>query len=354
MNNILNYLEYYGNTDFKELAFNDVDSLILSELVYAKLKGCAPSERRESRKIVDICSAFLAKFSEKDFKKEDYLFPNSYHLVMALQSSKRFMNAKIYYYIEEANSETQFGAMTVRFPEGFCYVAYEGTDSSIIGWREDFELMYQYPVLSQTRAASYLEDTINFFDRKIYIGGHSKGGNMAMYAFMKARSTIKNRVIKVYNFDGPGFLKEVVNTSDYQLLTQKLRMFVPEQSVIGMIFGHGDYEVVKSNSLALLQHDGFNWGVFGGKFLEASLSRKSERLEKNLAVYLEKLDMNERKRFVDTLFQMFANLNITNVMQFRDIRLTSIMAFLKELKAVPDTTKKHLVDIVKMLISGMS
>ena len=141
--NVFDYLEYYGNASFEEIAFNDVDSLILTQLVYAKLKKMAPDTKLISKKLVDVCSMFLAKYSEKDFKNEDYLFPNSYRLVLALQSSKRFMDARVSYYIEEATSETQFGAITVRFNNGICYVAFEGTDSSIVGWAEDFKLMYE-------------------------------------------------------------------------------------------------------------------------------------------------------------------------------------------------------------------
>lgn len=354
MKNIFDYLNFYGNSSFKELAFNDVDSLILTQLVYAKLKGCAPLKKGESRRLEDICSLFLAKYSEKDFKKEDYLFPNSYRLVLALQSSKRFMDAFVSNYIEEVASENQFGAMTVRFPDGTCYIAFEGTDSSIIGWKEDLELIYRYPILSQKRAQEYLNQTISFFDRKVYIGGHSKGGNIAMYAYMNAKFSIKRRVIHVYNFDGPGFLDNVLQSKEYLEMKPKLKMFVPEQSVVGMILGHGPYEVVRSRGLGILQHDAFTWCCFGGKFEPGILSKKSSKLEKHLEEYLKQMKDEEKVTFVTTLFAVFEHLNVTNVMQIREIKLSSIIAFIKELRTIPESTKKHLMDAIKMLISGVS
>ncbi len=352
MKNLFQYLKIYGNCSFEEVPFNDIDSLILTELVYAKLKNIAPYKRFSSKKLKDICSLFLVQYSKEDFKKEDYLFPNSYRLIVLLEHCTRFMDAKISHYIEEATSETQFGAMTVRFSNGICFVAFEGTDSSIAGWKEDFQLMYLNPTLSQERGRKYFNETIHFWDRKIYVGGHSKGGNIAMYAYMYAKPSIKKRVLTVYNFDGPGFLKTIMNSKLYTEMAKKLKMYVPEQSYFGMMLGHTHYNVVKSNGFGILQHDGFTWNCKDTSFERGTLSKKSKNLEKNLEKYLETMSDDDKKLFVETLSLVCEHLHIYNVMQFRDIHLPSIMHFLKEIRTIPDDMKKRFLDVIKLLLFG--
>ena len=351
MKDIYDYLKYYGNSSFKELAFNEVDSLIITLLTYAKLKDIVPSTKKDFKTIKEICEIYLNKYSEKDFKKEDYLFPSSYKLIKNLKDSTRFSNAKVYYYLEEINKETQFGALTLRFPN-FCYIAFEGTDSNIVGWEEDFELIYKYPTISQTYAKNYLNETVNLIDRHLYIGGHSKGGNLAMYAYMHANSNIKKRVINIYNFDGPGFLDEVIKSKLYQEMLTKLKMYVPEQSIFGMILGHEKYQVVKSHNLGLLQHYGDTWCCFGGKFLEGKLSKKSHNLENNLKNYLDEMSTEEKIKFVETLSLICNHLGIKNVMQVREIKPISIINFFKEIKTVPNNMKKRFVEVIKLIISG--
>ncbi len=352
MDNLFTYLTYYGNTSFNDLAFNDVDSLVLSELVYAKLDGIANNSKRGYKTIKEICELFLKKYSEKDFKNEDYLFPNCYYLIKYLKDSKRYNEARLYNYVEAKDSVKQFEAMTVRFNNGITYVAYSGTDSSIVGWKEDLELMYMSPIESQRIGKEYLDNTINILDRKIYIGGHSKGGNIAMYSYMKAKNSIKKRVVNVYNFDGPGFLEEVLESPEYLEMQHKLKMFVPESSFFGMIFGHRDYQVVKAKGLGILTHDGFNWNCFGGKLVLGSLSKKSQKLEGHIKEYLDKMTLEEKKDFVDVLVRLCQNLHIENVMQIRNIKLSSVINFFKEVRNVPTKTKRVCLDIIKMIISG--
>ncbi len=351
MKDIYDYLKYYGNSSFKELAFNEVDSLIITLLTYAKLKDIVPSTKKGFKNLKSICEIYLNKYSEKDFKKEDYLFPSTYKLIKAIKDCQRFNEAKIYYYLEEINKETQFGALTFRLPN-LCYVAFEGTDSNIVGWEEDFELIYKYPTISQTKAKNYLNETISLIDRCIYVGGHSKGGNLAMYAYMHANQSIKKRIKNIYNYDGPGFLEEIIKSNLYQEMLPKLKMYVPEQSIFGMMLGHQNFEVVKSHNLGLLQHYGDSWCCFGGKFLEGKISKKSQNLAINLKKYLDEMSLEEKVKFVETLTLICEHLGITNVMQFREIKPISIVNFFKEIKSIPNNMKKRFIEVIKLVISG--
>jgi len=354
MKNMFDYLKFYGDASFSELAFNEVDSLILSMLSYAKLKGIVPKEKRQSITIREASYKFFLKYSEKDFKKEDWLFPSSYKLLELLQNSKRFSYAKLYYLVSSTDDFGQFGALTIRLTNGITYISYEGTDSSVIGWKEDFELVYKFPVSSQILARDYFNQTLNLFDREVYVGGHSKGGNLAMYAYMYGKSSLKKRVRKVYNFDGPGFLHDVLDSSLYQEMSSKLDMIVPRESVVGMLLGHKDYRVVNSSYKAIMQHDAVSWECFGGNFVTTTLSKKSEKLAKNLEEYLNGMNEEEKKSFVETFFAIFEHTSITNIMQLKELKISTLLNILKEIKNVPSFTKRNLVAILRMLITGMN
>lgn len=353
MKNLFDYLLYYGNISFDKMEFNEVDGLILALLSYVKLRKIVP-ENNDFIYLEEACFKFLKKYSEKDFKKEDWLFPNSYQLMLALQSSKRFYHAKLYNWAANVNSKGQFGAVTIRLPNHVTYVSFEGTDSNVVGWKEDFQLMYQFPISSHVMAKEYLNETVNIFDRDIYIGGHSKGGNLAMYAYMYGKEKIKKRVKRVYNFDGPGFLKEVISSDLYQEMLPKLTTFIPKESVIGVILEGSNYRVINSSAKAVLQHDAYSWECFGGYLSITTLSKKSEKLKSNLKEYLENMSDDERKNFVDTFFAVFEKSNITNIMQLKELKISTLLNIMKELKNIPATTKRNLIALLRMLITGMN
>lgn len=353
MKTVFDYIDFYGNTSFLDYAFNDIDALVFALLSYAKLEGIVPPEKNKSITIKEASTKFLDKYSEKDFKKEDWLFPSSYKLMLSLQIAKRYQNTRLSHLVLEANEFSQFGAMTIRTPF-ITYVSFEGTDSHVVGWKEDFELVYKFPVEAQLRAKKYLENTLTFFDHNIYLGGHSKGGNLAMYAYMYVKDSLKKKVKKVYNFDGPGFLKDVVSSRLYEEMQQKLLMVCPEESVIGMILEHKNYLVVRSSAKNVLQHDGYTWECFGGFFVPSTLSKKSQKLEKNLQEYLDGMSMEEKKNFVITFFAIFEKMNIQNVMELKQLKLSDLLKIMKEFTNVPSSTKRNLVAILRMLITGMN
>ena len=354
MRNLFDYLNFYGNYSFDECAYNEVDALILALLSYVKLEGIVPSSKNDFVFLEEACYMFLKKYNEKNFKKEDWLFPNSYRLMQALQSSSRFYHTKLYYLFSSVDSNGQFGALTIRLPNRITYISFEGTDSNVVGWKEDFQIIYQFPISSQILAKNYFDQTINLFDRKIYVGGHSKGGNLAMYAYMYGKNSWKKKVKKVYNFDGPGFLSSVAYSNLFLEMCDKLMMVVPKESVIGMILSCGNYKVVNSHAKGILQHDGYTWECFGGKFIPTILSRKSEKLKNNLQEYLDSMSESEKKSFVETFFAVFEKTKITNIMQLKEVRISTLLNIMKELKNVPPSTKRNLVALLRMLITGMN
>lgn len=354
MKTLFDYLLYYKDEPFEVIPFNEVDCLILAMFSYVKLEGIVPKEKRESISMSEACALFLSKYSEKDFKKEYWMFPISYKLVQALSLSKRYYYAKLYHLVTSTDSNGQFGALTIRLSNGITYISFEGTDSSVSGWKEDFELMYKCPIYSQKLAVNYFDETLNLFDREIYVGGHSKGGNLAMYGYMYGKSYYKRRVKKVYNFDGPGFLDDIMQSELYQDLSSKLFMVVPKESIVGMMLGHGEYQVVNSTHKGMMQHDGTSWECFGGYFVTTTLSKKSSKFEQNLNEYIKGMSLEERESFVNTVFAVFEKSGITNIMQLKDFKISSLLSIMKEINNIPSNTKRNLVAVLRMFITGMN
>lgn len=354
MKNVFDYLKFYGNTPMDEFAFNDIDCLIFSMLSYVKLTGIVPKGKKNYIFLEEACYKFFNRYSEKNFKSEDWLFPSSFKLMKALMNSQRFYHIKLYNWAFDLADKGQFGALTIRLPNKITYISYEGTDSNVIGWKEDFETIYEFPIYSQQKAKEYFDDTLSILDRKIYVGGHSKGGNLAMYAYMYGKESFKKCVKHVYNYDGPGFLDDVIESTRYTEMCKKLTMVVPKESVIGMILGHKNYIVVNSNGKAVLQHDAYTWECFGGFFVTTELSKKSQKLEANLKEYLASMNAEEKKSFVETFFAIFKKTNITNIMQLKDLKISMLLTLMKELTSVPSSTKRNLVAVLRMLITGMN
>ncbi len=354
MHNLFGYLKYYGDVSFDKFAFNEVDSLILSLLSYVKWDKIVPSGRNDYIYLEDACTSFLKKNEKVNFKKEDWLFPNSYKLVQELIHAKRFYHTKLYHLVSSVDSNGQFGALTIRLPNFVTYISFEGTDSNVVGWKEDFQMLYLFPIPSQKLAQEYFDKTIRFFDREIYIGGHSKGGNLAMYAYMYGKDLWKKKVKQVYNFDGPGFDNKILTSDRFTNLQKKLTVVVPEESVIGMILGCDTFKTVVSSARAVLQHDGYTWQCFGGFLEQTELSKKSKKLKSNLKEYIDDMSDQERKSFVETFFAIFERTNITNIMQLKELKISTLLGLMKEIRNIPSSTKRNLIAMLRLLITGMN
>lgn len=352
MTTIKDYAKYYKDISFSEIAFNDVDSMIFTQIVYADFAGIIPKERGRYILFSDAVHLFLKKFSIGD-KKTPRFIREVHELIDLLKDSKRYSDVKMYHYVKEVDQEKQFCAFTLRF-SGMVYIAYEGTDTSIIGWKEDFMLTNTFPVPAQRMAISYLNETIGLFDNNICIGGHSKGGNLAMISSMLASTRIKMRIKTIYNFDGPGVRKKEFYSSIYRKMCYKLKMFVPEDSTVGMILLHpSNYQVVKSNAKGLWQHNPFTWECFGGIFLPGELTRRSASLEKSNLEFIESLDEEERGKIIQVLFSIFEKLGITDTSQIKIPKLNQAITLVREITSIDSDSRKKLVTLFKILIKGL-
>lgn len=356
MANIFDYLDWRGDISFTEDPFNVVDNLILSWMAYVGLDEVMPCGIcNEPITIKDASARFFQLYDLEEKLKGVCLTRTSVILFSKLAECPRFQNMRILNYVNHISEELQkqFSAMTIEIDKNTLYIAFRGTDDTIVGWREDFNMSFQPVVPSQIEAANYLEETVKGRSEKLIVGGHSKGGNLAVYASMKASKDVKNRIIRVYNNDGPGFQKYILESSEYQEIIPKVKTIVPESSIIGMLLGHEEeYEIVHSSQRGIMQHDAGTWEVMRNSFVYLdSVSNASKFLDNTIKEWIATLDTNQRKEFVDRLFEILESQGAKTTNELSAMGLKNLVGAIKVIGNMDPVVKRNLSIVVKSLFS---
>lgn len=350
MGNMLDYLDWRGDLTLAQSPFNEVDNLILSQLSYANLDHVVPAEwSHMAVTIREAAERYFQLYSEEDIDRYGYMVRNSATLLRKLADSPRFADAKLSKFLNmvEFEQTKQFSAMHVGLPDGTVYVVFRGTDSTIVGWKENFNMTYMTPIPAQDEAVRYLEDTTEDHDLPLRLGGHSKGGNLAVYAAIMCRADLKPRILEVYNNDGPGFEAKIIRSEGYLEMRERIRTLVPQLSVVGMLMEHeASYEVVQSSQSLFMQHDPFSWEVLGDRFVRADqLAKESLLVEVTLKSWLNQLSRSERKQFIDALFQIFLDADVWTVEDLSRAKWRKVSQMIRAL----NRSKEHKVVLAKSL-----
>lgn len=347
MSTLKDYIEHYKDISFDEIPFNEVDNLILAQLSYFELEGIVASNRN----IVSFEKAlrqYYERYPRTTSRKKRIGIEETIYLYYDLFEGKRFRDLGLSNYVNELSKEKQFSAILIHLPNHTVYVSYSGTDDTIIGWEEDFHMAYLFPVPAQERSISYLNNSISWFDRKIFVGGHSKGGNLAMVAAMYARPSIRSRIQAVYNNEGPGFPDEIFYSKAYQLMSKKLHMYIPEDSVIGVLFHYpSEYNVIKSTANGIWQHDGNTWECFGGRFIRSTRTKGSISNEQKIKQWLELYNTLERKKIVVNFFEVFKRSGITKKSELDNLTIRKAITIINQFRSIAPEEKQILIDSFK-------
>lgn len=308
MANMLDYLDWRGDLSMTKDPFNEVDNLILAELSYIPFNEYMPKAGSdESVRLKDVGEAFFEDYTLEDTADN---WNKSPQVLKAAMKMNRFKKMKLRWFVDEFDQENeqQLAIVTFELEDGTAYVAFRGTDGTLIGWKEDFNMAYLFDTPGQKRAAEYLNEHFMNYDRPIRLGGHSKGGNFAMYAGMFCDPAVREKILTIYSNDGPGFHDEVMATDSYRAAKDKIISIIPESSVVGMLLENQlSHILVKSTEDGFKQHDPLSWRVKRTKFVRApELSSSSALLDATLTQWLGTLDIKERKIFVDSLFDTIA------------------------------------------------
>lgn len=315
MGNMLDYLDWRGDLTFGQSPFNEVDNVILSQLAYVNFDGIVPPEGSDADlSIAEAAQVYFQQYSEEVIHNYGYLLRSSVQLLRKLSRTERFADARLsrFQNVIDLDETKQFAAVHIQLSDGTVFVAFRGTDETIIGWKENFSMSFQSTIPAQFEAVRYLEHTAGQDAFPLRLGGHSKGGNLAVYAAVMCNPAIKARIMEVYNNDGPGFAPAFFEHEAYEIMHGKIRTIVPRLSIVGMLLEHEEPQIiVNSNQSLLWQHDAFSWEVEGPRFVCVDqVGRESRIIEAALKSWLKQLSQSERKAFVDNLFWVFAEADV--------------------------------------------
>ena len=255
----------------------------------------------------------------------------------------------LYNYVCESGDDEQFSAFTIEINNKLVYVSFEGTDQLVSGWKEDFMFSYLFPTISQRRAIDYVNKRFLFRRKQIILGGHSKGGNLALVAGMYANFLVKDRIIKIYNNDGPGLLKEQLESKQYRSIENRVVHILPNYSMVGILLNHSDNVIViKSMKKGILSHDVMSWVVDDKEFVKSDLSPMSQMLSEKIMDWINLYDKEQRKRFVLSLFDVFDRAGIKSIVDiFENKKL--ILKFILETKDIDNETREMIKKFVYTL-----
>lgn len=350
MNNIVTYAEKMLDS-FSSRTFGTVDSLILSWLSYMH----PPSDMPElfDWQGVRLAELFRAECFDKMFCNI-FNQQSSKRLLTAVSANPRFRDIRVKGFTEQtdAEQEKQFAAVSFQINDDLCYVAFRGTDCTLIGWKEDFNMAFQYPVPSQEEASRYLAEAAVHSTGEIRIGGHSKGGNLAAYSAAHNFDALQDRIVKIYSHDSPGFMGPALQSKEFIAIRHILEKTLPQSSIVGMLLEqHGDFNIVKSSRFSFWQHDPFSWVMEEDNFHYVDrLAIGARYLDKTLNGWIQSHSPTERERFIDSLYDLVDIDNVTTFAQLRSGWQENIPAIINAAAHVDADTRNYIVRALGKLV----
>lgn len=346
------YLDWRGDIGFDVLPLCEVDSLILSIISYIDFSGAVDEEFPDKKPpvMLSVTKKYL-RLQQGSIKSPGLIIPReTVTLLVRASKTARFGLIRPFCYVNRICDEEQkqFCAVSFMLPDGSTFVTFRGTDDTLVGWKENFNMSFMHPVPSQSEALAYLEKIASLTSGKLYVGGHSKGGNLAVFASVKASDATKDRIAAVYNHDGPGFDVEFIGGEDYKVIRDRIHTLVPQSSVIGMLLEHEErYKVIKSNSTGLLQHNGFTWEVMGGSFVRLdSIDEESKNIDRSMKEWVAELSYEERAQFVDAMYEALVSTNAKTLSELGADKFKLIKAW----GSLDGTTRANLVKCVNLIL----
>lgn len=376
MSNYIDYLKWRGDVPFSAAPFCEVDAMILSELAYINMDGLvrddfsfaavsknpkarrktADSTEQESNELfsmshsnVPTCADICLKHTTTTEPKNS-LEENLYNLADAVLTAPRIADIRIAGYISKTDTDQQmqFAAATFMVAPRQYFAAFRGTDNSLVGWKENMDLSYHEEVPSQKAAVSYLNEAVKNLSGKFMVGGHSKGGNLAVYATAFSYKKTSKKVTAVYNFDGPGFNDKVIAKDRFRDIEDRVFTYVPQNSLVGMLLKHNEpYTVIKSSKVSgINEHQMDSWAV-GPRQIEreADLGSMGKILNENIQEWLDSMTYDEKEQFINVVYDLVDDYEtVENLFSAKNL-----VAILKEYSSLSDENKQKVSGVLDSL-----
>ena len=354
MGNIMDYISWRGDLSFEQSQFNEVDNLILACFSYVNLDGISAVTKQKGIGLKKLTEEFMKLHTMKELEADKSFIRLAPFMMMEMAKSVRFGKCVVRNYVNDivTEAEQQFAAMEIVLEDGTSYVSFRGTDDTIIGWKEDFNLSTGV-VPAQKRAIEYLQKISEHTDGMLRVGGHSKGGNLAIYGSVMCKSA-HEKILEIYSNDGPGFSREFQELPETKEMMPKIIRIIPEYSIIGTLLEHEKEPViVASSSKGLLQHDGFSWEVQGPALVRRdSLNKTALRFIELLHKWIDGMDMEQKRLLIEDLFATLQASGYENLSEVQSGGLKSLAAMVKRVEKFAPESRGMMQELLTAICGG--
>lgn len=343
MPNMMDYLTWRGDLTLRQAPWNLVDSLLMASLSYNPFQGISALPQGCSLR---ECAPLLGL----ENLTGGLYFQQWRALLFAMADSERFGGMRLHDYVNQVDQQRniQFSAITADLEDGAVFVAFRGTDSTLVGWREDFHMSFESPVPAQVEAVAYLRQQAERTQRPLRVAGHSKGGNLAAYAAAHLPPELQERILSVCSFDGPGLDDATMASPGYARIRPVLHSVLPQSSIVGLLMHyHADYTVVRSTAMSILQHDAFTWQLRGPAFEELrQVDAASRIMDETLHAWLQSATPEQRQRFVDAMFDILSATHAETIAEMSSEKFRSALSMLQATRGIDPETRKMCTHLI--------
>ena len=357
MKNMLDYIKEFGHLSFEERDFSEIDALVLTELEYLPLEKVVPSdENGEDFVTVKEIAEYMQEHKQELFDENPMMITQERHEVsQVIADAPRFQSLKFFGVVSVWDKDTtkQFAAITVEVEPSVRLVVFRGTDDTLIGWKEDFLMTYSPLVAAQTDAKEYLAKQASLWDGDLMISGHSKGGNLAIYAAATQEEDVQLRIVDIFCFDSPGLYRSVLETKGYQNIVPLAMRYIPQDSLVGlMLESEVPYVIVKSNATGAMQHSAMTWEIEDGQFIKMEkLTKNSQLNDQTFKKWTESVSDEELELFWNVFFELLFSVGIDTVNDLYGQFMHYVQEFLKAAGDMDEEKRELLTRIALLLVS---
>ena len=354
MANLFDFLSWRGDLPFEAVPPGEADELLLAQLSYVFFDGIVPGLKEGGAVPLGEAARQLLKTDPdaKQIHQIGYMWRDDKRLLETLIDCPRYQRLPIFGYESALDEDAQFGALCIRVTDELTCVSFRGTDDTLIGWKEDCALSFNDPVPAQQMSADYLRRVAEATKGPLLVVGHSKGGNLAVYSAATAGPDVRARIQSIVSCDGPGVNHALFDAAEYREIADRIFKFVPQSSVVGMLFESDNrYAVISSDGLGLLQHSAFSWQIMGGRLVRREQpTATSKYFNGVIKQWLDDMDVEKRKVFVTALFEVLATTELTSVDQIDAKFLLRLPGALVKMRSVDPTLRAQLRGEIRALL----
>ena len=345
---LYDYIDQFGNKSFSEEAFHAIDAMIFSYLPYVDFRNIICDGEKLSIQEAD------EKYSLLNNKKKTDIITilEARELFHVIAGKRRYQDCLLSSYEYIGNDKIQFGAISVEYMTNKVFIAYEGTDSLFSGWIENFLLSYRFPTTSHKMAIQYLNKHYTFSRKRLILGGHSKGGNLALVAAMYGNFFTRLKIDYIYNGDGPGLLEEEFFSHRYQRIQKKYMHLMPEYSVVGVLLNHSNDYVISANTKSIMAHSIIHWNVEGDSFQSGKLSPFSKELDVSVTNWLKKTSLEEKKNIIENFDQILKDAKIQSILELQK-DTSKVFQFIQKSKELTPDSKKAIKELIWIYLKAL-